>query len=167
MVWVWAGVLMVVPVEQRSEVRKSWWARFASGSHDSVVLDFPILRGPLRHQGRRATVSHLRAMPGLGGRIGAVAGVGTVCAAPGSTGDRRPRFAVNVGVEVWVVSLVLWWWRGRCFPRAPLTLGVLLVSRGGHQVLLTSGWTDARSAVSRGVTQNFTNTVTWQSLLLW
>ena len=78
-------------------------------------------------------------MLGLGSLIGAVAGVGIDCAAPGSTEDRRPRFAVNVGVEVWVVGLVQWWVRGRCFPRAPLTLGVLSVSRGGPPGVRTSG----------------------------
>ena len=70
--------------------------------------DFPILRGPQTHQGRRTTARHLRAMLGLGGLIGAVAWVGPDCAAHGSTGDRRPRFAVNVGVAVWVVGLVPW-----------------------------------------------------------
>ena len=120
------------------------------GSHDSVVWDFPILRGPLRHQGRRTTARQLRATLGLGGLIGAVAGVGPDCAAPGSTGDRRPRFAVNVGVEVWVVGLVPWWGRGRCFPRAPPTLGMLSVSMGGPPGVLTSGWTDARGTYKYG-----------------
>ena len=114
-------------------------ARFASGSHDSVVWDFPILRGPLRHQGRRTTVRLLRAMLGLGSPIGAVGGVGPGCTSRGPIGGQHPRLAVNVGVGVWVVGLVWWWGRGRCFPRAPLTLGVLSVSRGGPPVVLTSG----------------------------
>ena len=131
-----------------------------------MVWDRPILRGPLRQTGRRTIVRQLLATLCLGGLIGAVSGDDPDCAAPGSTGDRRPRFAVNVGVEVWVVCLVQWLGRCRSFPRAPLTLGVLLVSRGGHQVLLTSGWTDARSAVSRGVTQNSTTRITWKAVLL-
>ena len=71
-----------------------------------MVWDFSILRGPPRCQGRRTTARLLRAIPGLGGPTGAVAGVGPGCAAPGSTGDRRSLFAMNVGVGVSVVGPV-------------------------------------------------------------
>ena len=67
-------------------------------------------------------------MPGLGDPIGAVAGGGSGCAAPGSAGGRPPQLAVSVDVGV----------MGRCSLRAPLTLVVLSVSRGGPPVVLTS-----------------------------
>ena len=135
--WILAGVLVVVPVEERSAVSKSMWARFASGYLGSAVWCFPILRGPLRYRGRGTTARRLRAMPGLWGLIGAVAGVGPDCDAPGSAGGRHPQLAVSVGVGV----------RDRCSLRAPLTLGVLSVSRGGPPWVLTSGvGTDARGA---------------------
>ena len=109
-------------------------SRFAFGSHGSVVWDLPILRGPPRHQGRRTTVRLLRAMLGLVGPFEVVVGVDPGCAAPGSVGGLHLRFAVSAGVGV----------RGRCSLRAPPTLGVLSVSRGGPPVVLTSEWTDAR-----------------------
>ena len=85
-------------------------------------------------------------MLGLGSPIGAVGGVGPGCTSRGSVGGQYAQFEVNVGVEVWVVGLVQWWGRGRCFPRAHLILRVLSVSRGGPPVVLTPGWTDARGA---------------------
>ena len=148
---------MNVQVEGRSVVWKSEWAQFASGSHDFATWDSPILRGPLRYQGRGTTVRPLRAMLGLEVLTGAVAVIVPGCAALGSAGGRHPRRAVNVGVGVWVVGPVRWG-RGRCFPRTPLTLGVLSVSRGGPTVVLTSGGLTHGVLVSSGVTQNTTNT---------
>ena len=58
-----------------------------------------------------------------------VGGVDPGYVAPGSVGDPLPRVMVNVGVGV----------RGRCFLRAPLTLGVLSVSGGVPLGVLTSG----------------------------
>ena len=70
--------------------------------------------------------------------MGAVAAVVPGCAAPGSSGGRHLRLAVNVEIAVWVIVLEQRE-SGRHFRRAPLTLGVPLVSRGGPQVVLTSG----------------------------
>ena len=112
------------------------------------VWGLPNLHGPLGHQDRSTTVRLLRVMLGLVGPCEAVVRVDPGCTAPGSVGVPHLQGMVSVGVGV----------SGRCFLRAPLTLGVLLVSRGGSPVVLTSGWTDARSAVSRWVTQNSTNT---------
>ena len=123
-----------------------------------MVCDSPILHDHLRCQGRGSAARLLRAKLGLGGPIGAVAGVGSGCAAPGSTGDRRPLFAVNVGVGVCVVGPVPWG-RGRFYPLVPLTLGVLSVSRGGPPGVLTLGGRLTHGVrMSRGVTQNTTNT---------
>ena len=80
-----------------------------------MVWDFPILRGPLRHQGRRTTVRLLRAMLGLGGPFEAVVGVDPGCTSRGSVGGQHPRLEVGVGVGV----------SDRCSLRAPLTLGML------------------------------------------
>ena len=91
---------MNVQVEGRSVVWKSEWAPFASGSPDFAAWDSPILRGPLRYQGRGTTVCPLREMLGLEGLTGAVAVIVTGCAALGSAGGRHPRLAVNVGVGV-------------------------------------------------------------------
>ena len=126
--------MLAVPVEERFGVWKLWWARFALGFHGSWVWDLPILHGPPRHQDRSTTVRLLRAMLGLGGPFEVVVGVDPGCAAPGSAGGLHLRFAVSVGVGV----------RGRCSLRAPPTLVVLSVSRGGSLGVLTSGWADAR-----------------------
>ena len=93
------------------------WARFASGSRDSVVWGFPNLHGPLRHPDRSTTVRLLRVMLGLVGPCEAVVRVDPGCTAPGSVGGPHLQGMVSVGVGV----------RGRCFLRAPLTLAVLLV----------------------------------------
>ena len=90
--------------------------------------------GPPRRQDRSTTVRLLRVMLGLGGPFEVVVGVDPGCAAPGSAGGPHLRFAVSVGVGE----------KGRCSLRAPPTLGVLSVSRGGPPVVLTSWWTDAR-----------------------
>ena len=75
----------------------------------------------------RSTMVHpLRVMLGP---LEDVGGVGPVCAALGSVGGPHLRVMVNVGVGV----------RGRCFPRVPLTPGVLSVSRGRPPGVLTSG----------------------------
>ena len=71
-------------------------------------------------------VRPLRVMLGPWEEVG---GVDPGCVAPGSVGDPLPRVMVSVGVGV----------RGRCFLLAPLTLGVLSVSRGGPPGVLTSG----------------------------
>ena len=71
-------------------------------------------------------VHPLRVIPGPWKEVG---GVGPVCAVPGSVGGPHLRVMVNVGVGV----------GGSCFLRAPLTLGVLSVSRGGPSGVLTSG----------------------------
>ena len=68
----------------------------------------------------------------------AVAAVVAGCAAPGSSGGRHPRLAVNVEVAVWVIVLEPRD-RGKRFPRALLTLAVPSVSRGGPRVVLTLG----------------------------
>ena len=94
----------------------------------------------------------------LEGPFGGVAAVVPGCAAPGLSGGLGPRLAVNVEVEVGVIvpgPCVTC----RCFLRAPLTLVVPLVSKGGPRVVLTSGgWTHG-VLVSRGVTQNTTHTL--------
>ena len=118
------------------------------GFHGSWVWDLPILHGTPRHQDRSTTVRLLRVMLGLGGPFEVVVGVDPGCAAPGSVGGLHLRFAVSAGVGV----------RGRCYLRAPPTLGVLSVSRGGPQVVLTSGEPTHGVRVSRGVTQNSTAT---------
>ena len=123
-------------------------ARCALGFHGFEVWGLPILHGPLRHQDRSTTVRLLRVMLGLVGPGEAVVRVDPGCAAPGSVGGPHLRGMVSVGVGV----------RGRCFLRASLTLGVLSVSRGGPRGVMTSGMTDARSAVSMGATQNSTDT---------
>ena len=104
------------------------------GVHRSWVWDLPILHGPPRRQDLSTTVRLLRVMLGLGGPCEVVVGVDPGCAAPGSAGGPHLRFAVSVGVGE----------NGRCSLRAPPTLGVLSVSRGGPPVVLTSEWTDAR-----------------------
>ena len=118
------------------------------GFRDSVVWGSPILHDPLRCQGRGTTARLLLAKLGLEGPIGAVAGVVPGCAALESAGGRPPRLAVAVGVGVLVGDSVLWWW-GKCFLRAPLTLGVPSGSRGvsgssGSRDDI--GWTDALGA---------------------
>ena len=85
--------------------------------------------GPPRRQDRSTTVRLLRVMLGLVGPCEVVVRVDPGCAAPGSVGGLHLRFAVSAGVGV----------RGRCSLRAPPTLGVLSVSRGGPRVVLTSG----------------------------
>ena len=79
------------------------------------------------------------------GSAGTVAVAVPDFAALGSFGDQCPRPAVNVGVGVWVIVTGPWE-TGRCVLRAPLTLVVPLVSRGGPRVVLTSGVTVARGA---------------------
>ena len=71
-------------------------------------------------------VHPLRVMLGPWEEVG---GVGPGYVAPGSVGGPHLRVMVNVGVGV----------QGRCFPRVPLTPGVLSVSRGGLLGVLTSG----------------------------
>ena len=89
--------------------------------------------------------------------MGAVAEVVPGCAAPGSSGGRQLRLAVNVEIAVWVIVLEQ---RERCgrFLRATLTLGVPSVSRGVPPVVLPSGGPTHGMLVSRGVTQNSTHT---------
>ena len=70
--------------------------------------------------------------------MGAVAAVVPGCVAPGSSGGRRLRLAVNVEIAVWVI--VLWQQvSGRRFILEPLTLVVPLVSMGVPPVVLPSG----------------------------
>ena len=91
-------------------------------------------------------VHPLRVIPGPWVEVG---GVGPASVAPGSVGGPHLRVMVNVGVGV----------RGRCFPPVPLTPGVLSVSRGGLLGVWTSGGVPTHGVlVSRGVTQNSTNT---------
>ena len=71
-------------------------------------------------------VRPLRVMLGPWKEVG---GVDPGYVAPGSVGDPRLRVMVSVCVGV----------GGGCFPRVPLTLGVLSVSRGGPPEVLTSG----------------------------
>ena len=70
--------------------------------------------------------------------MGAVTAVVPGCAAPGSSGGRHLRLAVNVEIAGWVIVLERRE-SGRRLLRAPLTLGVPLVSRGVPPVVLPSG----------------------------
>ena len=89
--------------------------------------------------------------------MGAVAAVVHGCASPGSSDGRRLRLAVNVEIAVWVIVLEQRE-RGRRFLRAPLTLGVPLVSRGVPPVVLPSGGLTHGVFVSSVVTQNSAHT---------
>ena len=82
-------------------------------------------------------VHPLRVMLGPWEEVG---GVGPGYVAPGSVGGPHLRVMVNVEVGV----------RGGCLLRVPLTLRVLLVSRGGPSGVLTSGGVDARGACEYG-----------------
>ena len=78
-----------------------------------------------------------------------VGGVDPGYVAPESVGGPRLRVMVSVDVGVGV----------GCFLRVPLTPGVLSVSRGGPLGVWTSGGVPTHGVlVSRGVTQNSTNT---------
>ena len=136
---------------------KSKWARFASGFRNSRVWDSPILSGLSWVRGRGTTALPFRVKLGLEGSSGTVVAAVPGFAALGSSGGQPRRLPVNVevGVEVIVPGS---WETGRCFLRAPLTLEVPLVSRGGPRVVLTSGGRTHGVLVSRGVTQNSTHT---------
>ena len=89
--------------------------------------------------------------------MGAVAAVVPGCAAPGSSGGRRLRLAGNLEIAVWVIVMEQRE-RGRRLLRAPLTLGVPLVSRGVPPVVLPSVGPTHGMLVSRWVTQNSAHT---------
>ena len=104
-------------------------ARFASGFPESGVWDSPIHHGPLRLRGRSTMVRPLRGILGPVGPWEAVEKVVPGCAVTELVGDLHHRAMVSVDVGV----------SGGCFLRAPLTLGMLSVSRGDPPGVLTSG----------------------------
>ena len=124
-----AGVIVAVHVGERFGVWLLWGARCALGFRGFGVWGLPNLHDPLRHQDRSTTVRLLRVMLGLVGPCEAVVRVDPGCTAPGSVVGPHLQGMVSVCVGV----------SGRCFLRAPLTLGVLLVSRDGPPGVLTSG----------------------------
>ena len=103
MMWVKLGESVGVQVGGLSGVWKSKWARFASGFHNSMVEDSPILRGPSGVRDRGTTAFPFRVRLDLEGSSGAVVAAVPGFAALGSSGGRFPRLPLYVEVGVVVI----------------------------------------------------------------